>query len=218
MEIKFDEIFYCNDVALLLCEMNADIEVLKEKLTNFGFYQQQFETLRTEKRKREFLAARIACNILANAEVEVVYDANNKPFLQNSSHTISISHAKNTLCVAMHAKHDVGVDIEYATPRMLSLQKRFCNANELAKYANNAKALLSIWCAKEALYKIIGSEAVDFSKQLEIVEINDDAGTIEAIHLVRNKKYMLTFAHSEGLCVVVAPQPPKGGVREGVQV
>jgi 4'-phosphopantetheinyl transferase len=202
MEIKFDEIFYSNDVALLLCEMDADIELLKARLSNFEFYQQQFETLRTDKRKREFLAARIACNILANADVEVNYDANNKPFLQNSSHKISISHAKNTLCVAMHAQHDVGVDIEFATPRMLSLQNRFCNANELAKYANNAKALLSIWCAKEALYKVIGSEAVDFSKQLEIVEINDDAGTIEAIHLVRNKKYMLTFAHREGLCVV----------------
>lgn len=204
MEIKFDDIFYSNDVALLLCEMDADIELLKARLSNFEFYQQQFEALRTDKRKREFLAARIACNILANAEVEVIYDANNKPFLENSSHKISISHAKNTLCVAMHAQHDVGVDIEFATPRMLSLQNRFCNANELAKYANNSKALLSIWCAKEALYKVIGSEAVDFSKQLEIVDINDDAGTIEAIHLVRNKKYMLRFAHSEGLCVVAA--------------
>lgn len=202
MEIKFDDIFYSNDVALLLCEMDADIELLKARLSNFEFYQQQFEALRTDKRKREFLAARIACNILANAEVEVIYDANNKPFLENSSHKISISHAKNTLCVAMHAQHDVGVDIEFATPRMLSLQNRFCNANELAKYANNSKALLSIWCAKEALYKVIGSEAVDFSKQLEIVDINDVAGTIEAIHLVRNKKYMLRFAHSEGLCVV----------------
>ncbi len=212
MEIKFDEIFYSNDVALLLYEMDADIECLKGRLSNFEFYQQQFEALRTDKRKREFLAARIACNILANAELEVSYDANNKPFLLNNASKISISHAKNIICVAMHAQHDVGVDIEFATPRMLTLQNRFCNANELAKYADNAKALLNIWCAKEALYKLIGSEAVDFSKQLEIVDINDDAGTIEAIHLVQNKKYMLTFAHREGLCVVVAkpPSPLKG--------
>jgi 4'-phosphopantetheinyl transferase len=208
MEIKFDAPFLCDDARLLMFEIDADIERLKSRLSNFEFYQQQFDALRTDKRKREFLAARIACNNLANAELEVNYDANNKPFLQNSSHKISISHAKNIICVAMHARHDVGVDIEFATPRMLSLQNRFCNANELAKYANNAKALLSIWCAKEALYKVIGSEAVDFSKQLEIVDINDDTGTIEAIHLVQNKKYTLRFAHGEGLCVVLVAQPP----------
>ncbi len=203
MEIKLNEIISWGDTRMLLVEMDAPLEQWMAQLSNFDSYAEQYNALRTDKRKREFLVARIACNLLMGAQVEVAYDKNQKPFLRNATQKISISHAKNIVCVAVHPSHEIGVDIEYATERLVKLQNRFCNANELQKFANNAQALLIIWCAKESLYKVIGKAAVDFSKHLEVIAIHQSSATIEALHLPTGEHFKLHYSLNEQLCMAM---------------
>ena len=40
--------------------------------------------------------------------------------------------------------------------------------------------MAAVWCAKEALYKMMGREGVDFLQDIEILKLDIEAGEIEA--------------------------------------
>jgi phosphopantetheinyl transferase len=176
-----------------ITELESD---LKKMLSNFDIYESEFKQLKTNKRKFEFLAARIALNKLAGSEILVGYSSEGKPFCVDNNLKISISHSGNWVVVMTHPTSEVGIDIEVPTDRFLKLYQRFLNQTEqnLLFDANDLRKVQLAWSAKEALYKIIGNEAVNFDKQLEIkpFELNSE-GAFTGLHIVSGKSYLLNY-------------------------
>ena len=73
-------------------------EVLLSLLRNREEYLPQLELIRTEQRRREWLACRVLLQELTGGPVCVAYRPNGAPYLSGSSLHISISHTKGYAC------------------------------------------------------------------------------------------------------------------------
>ena len=188
--------FHNSDASILIWEITESEDDLKKLLSNFSWYEPEFFALKTNKRRLEFLAARVALNLLSDTIINVAYTSEGKPFCDGTDLQISISHSGNLIAVMTHPTHHVGIDIEVPTDRFLKLYQRFLNKNEqeaLFDAGDLRKGQLA-WSAKEALYKIIGNEAVNFDKQLEIADFElCNSGSFVGEHTVIGKKYTLFY-------------------------
>ena len=194
LELKYKE------ATILTGIVEESVEELIEKLENFHTYKQEFLRFTNEKRRKEFLAARILLNIIAGKHVEVYYDEQKKPFLRDEAFQISISHSKNHIAVIAHPTCPVGIDIEVRTDRVKNVSKRFLGEEELAFFSkeNNTDKLEIAWSAKETLYKIIGNEARDFAAELEIFPFSlNESGAIRVLHVSGSRMYELHYFQNE---------------------
>ena len=159
----------------------------------------QLQAVGHPKRRLQHLAGRY---LLAQADPAFPYDdlrisAAGRPFVENGSRKFSISHSGEMATVIMSTKHEVGVDLEYITPRVLKAAPRFLgdvekngvrNVTGIMDFSNEAlcgqKAMsicTLIWSAKEAAYKWLGIQGLDFAGDLEIEVIHPEkSGQIKA--------------------------------------
>ena len=77
------EKFTTNGAEVLIIENKESLSEMAVQLANFEVYKSAYETLTTDKRKREFLGLRIGVNELLNGVHEIIYDENGKPCLKN---------------------------------------------------------------------------------------------------------------------------------------
>ena len=200
---KFIEIKTANEAKVLIFNVTESIDDLYKQLDFVDIAE--FSTLVSDKRKLEYLAVRVALKQLLGIEKKIVYDDERKPAFSDKSFQISVSHSANWIAVIAHPTRIVGIDIEVPTEKMRKLYTRFLNETEKKELSNgeNLTQLMLAWSGKEALYKIIGIEAVDFAKQLHIFpfEIKNE-GTFEAEHIPTKQKYQLQYIQNENFVLV----------------
>jgi len=199
------ELITFSDAMLLVWELTESIEKLKEQLNLVDSDKIALEKIVSEKRKLEFLGIRVAFKTLLGKEIEIEYDGNGKPSLKDKSYQISISHSKNWIVVMAHPNRLVGIDIECPTDKIQKLYKRFLGIDEQKDLSNGKdnRQLLLAWSGKEALYKIIGNEAVDFANQLRIFPFEvKPSGEIKAEHIPTNTFYRLIYQLTQNYTLV----------------
>jgi len=193
-ETKPENICPIDNAQLLVWEITESIEELKNQLSLVDMAE--LEKKVSDKRKLEFLGVRVALKQLLGYEVTVKYDAEGKPFLADDSFHISVSHSGKWIAVMAHPNKSVGVDLEVPTDKIQKIYTRFLSETEQRELSGgqNIQQLQIAWSAKEALYKIIGKEAVDFAKQLRIYpfEVKEN-GEIRAEHIPSKKQYKLHY-------------------------
>lgn len=179
-----DKQFTVNKATILVWEITENESDLEKLLINFDSYKSDLEKLISPKRRLEFLTSRIAINTLLKRPANVTYDGNGKPLLENELAHMSISHSKNWVAVILHPTCKVGIDIECPSVRINKIAHRFLNQAEQESFSGNEqnKEIQLIWSAKEALYKIIGSDVADFANQLTILPFQvKEEGTFTAL-------------------------------------
>jgi 4'-phosphopantetheinyl transferase len=107
-------------------------------------------------------------NLLNDPTVKLSYNEHNKPYLDQRPEHISISHSHDKLAIIINTKEHTGVDIELVRDKVKHIQHKFLNADEQHFADNDIGKLITLWAAKEALYKIYGLREVEFSKHLRI--------------------------------------------------
>lgn len=149
-------------------EENAD--ELLAMLDNPAAYQLSIEKMHTEKRRQEWLGSRTALKEILGREVPISYQTNGAPYVEGLQQSISISHTKGYAAVLVSPHPIAGIDIEYRSDRVLKIRSRFMEKEEEAGLdpAHEVEHLLIHWCAKEALFKLIGQEEVDFVRHLHV--------------------------------------------------
>lgn len=125
-------------------------------------------TIRSKKRKLEWLSIRVVLQILTNDNKTVKHTSQGQPYLSDNSYQISISHSKDYAVVLLHKHKKVGVDIENYSNRILKIEKRFISDNEYIDPKNRTLHLILHWCAKETLYKLMDSTKIIFKEHLHI--------------------------------------------------
>jgi len=190
---------------ILVCELTESVEILKSQLHLNDSDRTEFDKIVSEKRKLEFLGIRTALKTVIGKEIFIQYDDGGKPHLSDNSFQISISHSNKWIAVIVHPLKKVGIDIECPTDKIQKLYKRFLSPIEQKELSggNDIHQLLIAWSAKEALYKIIGKESIDFANQLRIYPFEIKAkGEIRAQHVPTKSNYFLNYQQTEQYTLV----------------
>ena len=151
---RFDESFAELSV---LCD---DDSLVAYALENFG----------SEKRRCEWLAARILIKKILGYRAEVRYSPEGRPMLVDDSRFLSISHTADYVAVALHDKCSVGVDVEAVGSKVQRLYKRFMGADEIVSidHSNETLSMLLHWSAKESFYKIVGNRGGSYAANFSV--------------------------------------------------
>ena len=104
---------------------------------------------------------------------EILIADTRKPFLENEKYHFSISHCGNHAAAIVSKNNRVGVDIEWVTPRLRVISKKFLNEKEknyLREWEHlpqlHLELITIIWSAKEAIFKWYGNGGLDFKKHI----------------------------------------------------
>jgi len=149
--------------------------LLKEGLSLSGEEQMEFEGIRNETRKSEWLATRHLLFQLQPGErrTAVLKDSAGKPYWPGDPLHFSVSHTKNW-AIGMISSVPCGIDIEKPQHRVSRVISRVCSDTELAMINEERNRMLSatlFWCAKESVYKAYGKEGIDLRSAITVEHI-----------------------------------------------
>lgn len=138
------------------------------RVINADWAKEETESFHSEKRKAEYLAVRALLRTAFPQHFgRIAHDADGKPHLP-SPMRISISHTAGFAAISL-AERETGIDIERMSDKPLKVRERILTPQELVENKRSphpaADALLR-WSGKEAVFKIVGKEAVDFRNSI----------------------------------------------------
>ena len=131
-----------------------------------------FQKLRSEKKKKEWLGVRILLSEIFNEQsFDLKYNDQGKPFLSEPVYNISISHSGKFVCVLLNQEKELGVDIQVFKPNIEKGIGLFMSEKELEDCNGklDAISLHVYWGAKEAIYKLIGLKQTNIKKDIYIL-------------------------------------------------
>lgn len=121
-------------------------------------------------RRLEWLAVRRLMHQLGIAS-PIAYLPSGKPYLKEDERHITISHTRGYAAVAISGTNPIGLDIEQRTDKVCRVQHKFLSPEEkslLPSEKKNVEALLIIWTAKEAMFKLVDREGIDFAEHFHL--------------------------------------------------
>jgi len=143
--------------------------------------------LKSEKRKTEFLATRLALKNLFHEKAELKHHNSGRPYIKEANH-ISISHSKNYIAIAF-GEENIGVDIEEPKEKMLKLIPRILSEREYLEFQKNPSTELAckLWGTKESVLKYIGDKNLNYRENIQIENIK--SGSAKYLELDFNVHY-----------------------------
>ncbi len=161
------------------------------------------------KREAEKQGTLFLLDKLFEGPVSLAYTNEGKPYLENKSCHISITHSHDKLAIMVNDRQTTGIDIELIRDKVLKIKHKFLSADELKQANDDVQKLITYWSCKEALYKFYSKKEVDFVEHLYIEPFSGDSGeTIGQIkidtfnkkiqlHFEKTDDYMLTYTLNE---------------------
>lgn len=129
------------------------------------------------KRGIEWLASRLLLHQMSGRAVRgnLIKDEYGKPFLENSSFHISLSHS-HEMAAVIASPLIVGIDIQRLVAKIERIAHKYMRDAEMESLeaASRLAHLHVYWGAKEALYKAYGRKELDFKKHIFIEPFNYD--------------------------------------------
>jgi 4'-phosphopantetheinyl transferase len=164
-----------------LWKIEESAEDLVAQLNLSGSDQEMLHSKKNILRKKEWLASRNLLKAMFPKNKGIRYDTNGKPFLNETSNHISISHSGDYACVYLNQQNPVGVDIQKLKPDISKGADFFLSAAELDQFGTSDNLLLHIlWSAKEAVYKFFAAADIDVKKDIYLLPFQrNQSGTIE---------------------------------------
>ncbi len=141
-----------------------------------------------EKRKTEWLAVRVMLRQLIGSDFLIKYSEFGKPILTHSKYKyLSITHAREYAAVFVHESHEVGIDLECISRNYNPIEKRYLSTEEQKKVNGNPLLQCLYWCAKEAVFKVVPHDGVEFKEEI----------LIQAFDLESEGSFSANFVHKD---------------------
>lgn len=158
------------DTVLGVWKIEEDIPALLEMVDLGPEDLKRYDLFRSTSRKLEFLSVRALLAEMLDRNARIVYNKNNKPFIKDGSHFISISHSNKLTAIIISKDERVGIDLEYMRVNINAFASKFINKKEkiTRKWANRTYHLYIHWCAKETIYKICDKEGINIINDITI--------------------------------------------------
>jgi phosphopantetheinyl transferase len=158
-----------------------------------------FADVRLEPRRGQLMATALLHHHLFPG-MHLSYESTGKPVVDGNAH-ISISHSGNSV-VMMRADFPCGIDIERVHERVSKVRHKFLSDEELTLTAGSDHYVLTqYWTAKEAMFKVYGSEEVFMRSNIFVHKLTaDQAAAIlrdGSLELKRKIRYRVTEDETE---------------------
>ena len=139
------------------------------------------EGISSKSRRAERLAWRGLLRKVAGEECRVSYSKQGTPCIENSQYKyISVSHCADCVALLLSDK-PCGVDVERVERNFERVARKYISdAEREGLPVDSPLKMAAVWCAKEALYKMMSREGVDFLRDIELLRLDVEAGEIEA--------------------------------------
>ena len=152
-----------------------------------SFHQTVLHNINKPKRRLEYLSTRLLLQkILPGSDLRIRYMDSGKPYLEDPSAYISISHTNNYAAVIYHPQSEVGIDIESYSEKPSRLAPRYMSNMEINQIQDQDKYIegsLLAWSAKESMFKIMPDDSVDFRDHLIL-----DLSTIKKEGVIKSQE------------------------------
>ena len=153
---------------------------------------EEISFIKSESLRKQRLAVRALLNQIFEDKVYLAHHDNGKPYIENDSINISITHTDKYVAVILDQNDEVGIDIESLDRDFSVVEKKALSDDEKDDLDDDREEkneqLAIYWCAKEAIYKKMSQYNVDFAEQIEIDRFRSKGeGELEA-----------TFTHKDG--------------------
>ncbi|MBO8485817.1 MAG: 4'-phosphopantetheinyl transferase superfamily protein [Bacteroidetes bacterium] len=152
---------------------------------------EEISLIRNSNVRKQKLAVRALLNEVFEDKVYLSHHDNGKPFLENCITNISITHTDKYVAIITHQEEDLGIDMECIDRDFTAVKEKALSDEEREELEDDDRVqeqLAIYWCAKEAIFKRMSQNKVDFSEQILVSHFNPkDEGELEA-----------TFIHKDG--------------------
>lgn len=181
-----------NDAEILVWQITESEEELKKMCSIPSDEMEEIEMYRSESQRKQKLAVRALLEQAFDEKVYLNHHDNGKPFIENEAINISITHTEKYVAIILHDEDDLGIDIESLDRDFSAVESKALNEDEIDDLEDDKEEkneqLAIYWCAKEAIYKRMSVNKVDFAEQIEVESFNvRKEGELEA-----------TFIHKDG--------------------
>jgi len=151
-------------------KIEEELSTLLEMVDMSPQDKRRYDLFRSTSRKLEFLSVRALLAEMMGRDARIVYNKNNKPFIKDGSHFISITHSNKLTAILMSRNERVGIDLEYMRLNINAFASKFLNKREkiTRRWADRTYHLYIHWCAKEAIYKICDKEGINIVNDITI--------------------------------------------------
>lgn len=132
-----------------------------------------------------------------SGNVVLAHDKQGKPLMEGLR--VSISHTVfktgGYAAIMLSRRHDVGIDIEYKSERIMKIASRFLRADE---QPSNVCEHLVYWCAKEAVYKLYSADDLTYQQMrvaADMTEVtNLKRGIAVPVRTIVNDRFVLVYS------------------------
>ncbi len=205
MALVFNQLIHNNRLALWKIE--ESIGELENLLEPHHLQHQTYQTISSESRKKEWLATRLLVKELLGHWPTISHYPSGQPFIENSPLAISISHSHDMAGVLLGTNKQLGLDIENESRNIEKVLNRFLSKIEYQQIKDATMQLkILYWCTKEAVYKAMGTNNIEFSKRIIIKEVHTIApyNSIKALFIdnTAQKEIMLHYLVTHGNIIV----------------
>lgn len=153
---------------------------------------EEISYIKSESLRKQKLAVRALLDVMFEEKVYLSHHDNGKPYIENNSVNISITHTDKYVAVILNDIEEVGIDCESLDRDFSAVEKKALSEEELDELEDDADErriqLAIYWCAKEAVYKKMSQYKVDFAEQIEI----------EAVRPRKEGELDATFINKDG--------------------
>jgi 4'-phosphopantetheinyl transferase EntD len=172
---------------LLLWRIDESVEELERLVTAAD---RESASRYAGERRRQHLAWRAALRtVLPGAEVR--YGDTGAPEVEGVY--ISVSHTRGLAAVRI-SDRPCGVDAERADRDMSAVRGRVVSGEEeLLADAGREEFAVSVWCAKEVMYKMSGRRGLDFLRDLKVGSCDLARGTVAGLHMIKIYPWIVVF-------------------------
>ena len=145
---------------------------------------------RSESQRKQKLAVRALLNEMFDEKMYLNHHDNGKPYLENCVTNISITHTEKYVGVIISDDDELGIDIESLDRDFAVVEKKALSEDEIDDLDDEKKneQLAIYWCAKEAIFKRMSQNRVDFAEQIEVEKFNlRKEGELEATFIHKDE-------------------------------
>ena len=151
---------------------------------------EEISLFRNENHRRQKLAVRALINEVFEEKMYLNHHDNGKPYFENCATTISITHTDKYVAIIIHDEDEVGIDVESLDRDFSVVEKKALSEDEIDDLEKDKRneQLAIYWCAKEAIFKRMSQNRVDFAEQIEVEKFNvRKEGELEATFIHKDE-------------------------------
>ena len=151
---------------------------------------EEISLFRSESQRKQKLAVRALLNTVFEEKMYLNHHDNGKPYLENCATDISITHTDKYVAIIISDDDEVGIDIESLDRDFTVVEKKALSEEEIEDLDDDKKneQLAIYWCAKEAIFKIMSQNRVNFAEQIEVEQFNvRKEGELEATFIHKDE-------------------------------